>query len=199
MTTEIKIADVNPASTDYTQLSQAELVALLATKDQTITQKEEAYNNQKTRAEQAEELAKGAPETPVVDPVIEVKSTNTEKAPTPEQTQVSSLDDQYEIANLAKTLSLDEIKKAQSFVGTDFGQDLSAVANSDGFKTFIKSQREVTKSDNMISDDLVNIQTFQSKDQFVVEFEAGNLDLSDPEVRAKYIDIKSDEEVKLGY
>jgi len=128
---------------------------------------------------------------PVVEPVI---------TPEPAAAEPASLDDQYVIANLSKQFSLEEIKEGQSFIGTSFGTTLEEVAANPGFLAHINAKRELSKSDDMIDDSPIEIETFQSKESFVKDVESGKIDLQDdPKSREKYIGIKAEQEAAKGF
>lgn len=119
--------------------------------------------------------------TPVVDPA----DTATPKP---------SLDEQYEISQLSSKFSLEEIKEAKSLTGTSFGNTTSEVTENPGFLAHINAKRELNKSDSMINDNPIHIDTYQSKQAFKQEVESGNIDLTtNPEARAKYVDMMAQE------
>jgi len=120
--------------------------------------------------------------------------------PVQPEPQTASLDEQYVIASLSSSFSLEEIKEAKSFIGTTFGSNLSEVSSNSGFLAHIAAKRELTKSDTMMNDSTLNIETFQSTGQFILDVEAGNIDITaDPKAREKYLDIKAKEEADRNF
>lgn len=172
---------------DLSQMSREEVEAY-------AIKNAKAFNDQKGLNAKLKSKVK---ETTDVEPApVEASTADTpDIAPEPETAPTTSLDEQYVIADLSKRFSLEEIKEAQSFVGTSFGVSLSDVASNPGFLAHVNASRELTKSDSMMNDDPIHIDTFQSKEQFVRDVESGDVDLTaDPEARAKYIEIKAKQE-----
>jgi len=149
-----------------------------------------AYADQKGRAEKL----KAKLDTPVEKTEVE-KVETVSIAPEVAETKNTPLDTQYEIAQLSSKFSLEEIKEAQSLIGTPFGKSLSEVSVNPGFLAHINAKRELTKSDSMISNNPIVIDSFQSKKGFVQEVELGNIDITvDKEAYKKYVQIKAEEQ-----
>lgn len=135
-------------------------------------------------------------ETPAKESTSKAEVIDPVKAPD----STASLDEQYMIASLSNKFSLEEIREAKTFIGTSFGTTLSDVTANPGFLAHINTKRELTKSDSMMNDETLHIETFQSKESFVRDVEAGNIDITaDKEAREKYIQIKAKEEADKNF
>ena len=175
---------------DLTQMTREEVEAF-------ALKNVKAYNDQKGLNDKLKSKVKETEE--VIEPA-KVATPDHVITPVPVVKEKSSLDEQYEIANLSKTFSLEEIKEGQSFVGTSFGKSISEVATNPGFLAHINSKRELNKSDSMIGNNLPVIETYQSKEEFVRGVESGKIDITaDPAARSKYIAIKAKAEADRNF
>lgn len=179
---------------DLSQMTREEVEAFAVKQAEEAAKNEKAYKDQKGLNDKLKSKLKDSEVTettsitdnPVDNPTINPEKT-TKEAP--------SLDEQYVIASLSKQFSLEEIKEAQSFVGTSFGTTLSDVAVNPGFLAHINAKRELTKSDSMIDDKPIHIETYQSKEEFVKDVESGNIDITqDLKSYEKYVAIKAKQE-----
>lgn len=172
---------------DLSQMTREELEA--------YAQKQaKAYTDQRGLNDKLKSKIK---EEPVVE---EPKEEALVVEPAPVEDTKLSLDEQYEIASLSKDFSIDEIKEGKQFVGTAFGNTLSDVLYSTGFQAHIKTKREKSKSESMISDEPIVINTFESKAMFIKKMEANpDLLVEGTDDYNKYIQLKAEQEVAKGF
>lgn len=69
----------------------------------------------------------------------------------------------YEIAKLSETLSEDEIKLAESLVGTVHGSSLKEVSESAGFKATINAMKESKRDSDMMNLDGLELKPIETK------------------------------------
>lgn len=110
-------------------------------------------------------------------PVEKTKETKTETV-----TESSSLPlrDIAMIAELSKVYSIEELEKAQEFVGGPLGKTLNEVAANVGFKAVIAKDREEKLSNNMIDTTDIDLKPIETKDSIIRDIESGVIDYKAP-------------------
>lgn len=170
---EKKGVDLEALKTKLSEMSPEELQEF-ALKEAKARKDQEGFN-QKLKAEiEAKKEPEVKEEEPKLDPVVPV--TSTINGPDP-----------YAVAALvAKGYSKQEIEAANSLVGTSFGGDVLAVAESAGFQAQLNKDREVSKSSEMQISDLSGLQAPTTDDQFLVQVKNGMIDLSNKTHEDRY-------------
>lgn len=113
---------------------------------------------------------------------IEKSKAETPATPVKKETEVDPLAGNYAMSKLIKDgLSLDEIKLAQSYVGTGLGKDLLEVSGSAGFKAELKAISDARKSDEMADIGAIELKPIETRNSMMQSIANGEVDIKDDE------------------